>query len=117
MKCYSIDKIKENKNGIEIEVQVNSVKKFLEFKNKLKKFTIWKLCLSDYSGNAVFFCDEKLDIGRNENFHASDIRLTFHRGKKKFILRKILSKSRGIKREYIFPNYKLNISILEHKLV
>jgi len=37
MKCYSIDKIKENKNSIEIEVQVNSVKKFLEFKNKLKK--------------------------------------------------------------------------------
>jgi len=117
MKSITIDKINENQNNLKIEVQVISVKKFLDFKNKLKKFTIWKLCLSDYSGNAIFFCDEKLNKKRCENFQASDIKLIFHRGKKKFILRKLIPRSKGIERKCIFPNYKSNISVIEHDLV
>jgi len=117
MRLNTIQDINENKNNLDLEVRVINIKKFLEFKHRVKKFIIWKLYLSDYSGNAIFFCDEKLITDKTKMFHASNIKLIFHRGKKKFILRKLSPKNKFIERKPILSTFKSNLSIIEHKLI
>lgn len=117
MGLSTVQEISENKNNLELEVRVINIKKFLEFKHRVKKFIIWKLYLSDYSGNGIFFCDEKLIINKTKIFQASNVKLIFHRGKKKFILRKLSPKNKFIERKPILSNFKTNLSIMEHKLI
>lgn len=66
-----------------IDVKIVKIKKFTEFKNKLKTLIIWKLWLNDFTGISVFFTDEKPIFNMTGNFNILNLKIIFHRGKKK----------------------------------
>lgn len=117
MLLNSIQNFKKKKNRANIEIKVTRVEKFLEFKTTSTKFTIWKFCFSDFTGKAVFFCDERSDIHQNNIFYLSDIKLIFHRGKKKFFFRKIVSRIKTSILPIISTHTQTNISSIEYRLV
>ena len=88
-------------NGQSIDVKIVKIKKFLELKNKIKTIIIWKLWLHDFTGISVFFTDEKLNFDQQRNFKISDLKILFHRGKKKFIFKKIIPSVQNIKKKSI----------------
>lgn len=117
MLLNSIKNFGEKKNRANVDIKVTKVEKFLEFGNISNKFIIWKLMLSDFSGEAVFFCDEKPVIYQNNIFCVSDIKLIFHRGKKKFFFRKIVSKNKISILPVMYTHNQSNISSVEYRLL
>lgn len=100
-----------------IDVKIVKIKKFLELKNKIKTMIIWKLWLHDFTGTSIFFTDENLNFDRQGNFKISNLKILFHRGKKKFIFRKMVPFVQNIKEKSILLNYNQNFSLIDHKII
>ena len=90
MLLKKIQKAPKKLNIQSIDVKIVKIKKFLELKNKIKTIIIWKLWLHDFTGISIFFTDEKLNFDQRGSFTISDLKILFHRGKKKFIFRKMV---------------------------
>ena len=100
-----------------IDVKIVKIKKFTEFKNKLKTLIIWKLWLNDFTGISVFFTDEKPIFNMTGNFNILNLKIIFHRGKKKIIFRKMTSLVHNIRRKSIFEEQYENLSLIDHRII
>ena len=112
-----ITNINKKKNCSAIEIKLTRIKKFLDFSYKSKRLVIWKIWLSDFSGEAIFFCDEKPIVSENRIFKISNISQIFHRGKKRFIFRKSTLKIKNNELFKINLGYSSNLSLIEYKLL
>jgi hypothetical protein len=112
-----ISKIHKKLNIQSIDVKIVKIKKFTEFKNKFKTLIIWKLWLNDFTGISVFFTDEKPIFNLNGNFNILNLKIIFHRGKKKIIFRKMTSLVHNIRKKSILKGYHQNFSLIDHKII
>ena len=117
MNIYTIRNLRKKNSGIKVFGRVLKSQKFLQFEDDSSKFTIWKIHLSDYTGSADFFFDEKSNIGQGKLFCASDIKLIFYRGKKKFICRQFSTKFKNDFFQKLYNNQGPNLSLAGYKLL
>jgi len=117
MTIHTIRNLRRKNFGIKVYGRILDSQKFLQFEDNSRKFTIWKIHLSDYTGSADFFLDENLNVSKGKPFCASDIKLIFYRGKKKFICRQFLTKYKNDFFQELYNNRGPNLSLLEYKIL
>lgn len=100
-----------------IEVKIIKIKKFMEFENKNKNFTIWKLWLSDFKTISVFFSDENPNIEELKIFRISKLDFKFYRGKRNFVFGKLSSCDQIFKFNIPVNKFQSNLSLTEHKII
>ena len=117
MKALTIFDLNRKDPSSKLKIKVIDCRKFLEFSLKTNKFIIWKLLFTDYSSKAVSYCDENFNKKHRETFFASDVKIIFYRGKKRFIFKKLRSKTKKTNVTLPLLNNQPNISVIEHKLI
>ena len=112
-----ISKFYKKLNIQSIDVKIIKIKKFTEFKNKLKTLIIWKLWLNDFTGISVFFTDEKPILNLTGNFNILNLKTIFHRGKKKIIFRKMTPLVHYKRKKSKLKGHHQNFSLIDHKII